>query len=181
MDAILESPLPAIVFGVFFVSMLAAVFVSTRRKSVVVAMLVVLLISAGGVALERWWVTDREQIEVTLNEISRALEANDLELVYSFIDPDAKRTRRLAAVNMGLVTIKSAKVRQLEVRVNRLTIPPVAEARFLGSFSCKGKAVMGNMMPVADGRYLLDFQADFNLIDGRWLVGDNVEFEPRRL
>ena len=180
-DAILESPLPAIVFGIFLEAILAVVFLNTRRKSVLAAMLVVLLIAAGGVALEKWWVTDREQIEATLNEIARALEANDLELVCSFIEPDAETTRILAAVNMALVTVKSAKVRNLEVQVNLLTSPPVAETRFMGNFDCEGKAVMGNMMPVPDDRYLLNFEVDFHLIDGRWMVGDNVKFEPRQL
>jgi hypothetical protein len=180
-DAILESPLPAIVFGIFVEAILAVVFLNTRRKSVLAAVLVVLLLTMGGVALERWWVTDREQIEATLNEISRALETNDLELVYTFIEPDAEATRTLAAVNMALVTVKSAKMRNLKVQVNRLTSPPVAETRFQGSFYCEGKVVMGNTMPLPNSRYLLDFEADFHLIDGRWMVGDNVKFKPRRL
>ena len=181
MDAILESPLPAIVFGIFVEAVLAVVFLNTRRKSVLVAIVAVLLIAVGGVALEKWWVTDREQIEATLNEIARALEANDLELVCSFIEPDAETTRILAAVNMALVTVKSAKVRNLEVEINRLTSPPVAETRFMGNFDCEGKAVMGNMIPVPDNKYFLDFEAEFLLIDGRWMVGDEVKFEPRRL
>lgn len=180
MDAILESPLPAIVFGIFLEAILAVVFLNTRRKSVLAAMAVVLLIAAAGVALEKWWVTDREQIEATLDKIARALEANDLELLYTFIEPDAEKTRILAAVNMALVTVKSAKVRNLKVKVNRLASPPVAEARFLGSFNCEGKAVLDNMMPLPDSRYLLDFEADFYFIDGRWMVGDNVKFEPRQ-
>ena len=179
-DAILESPLPAIVFGIFLEAILAVVFLNTRRKSVLAAMAVVLLIAAAGVALEKWWVTDREQIEATLDKIARALEANDLELLYTFIEPDAEKTRILAAVNMALVTVKSAKVRNLKVKVNRLASPPVAEARFLGSFNCEGKAVLDNMMPLPDSRYLLDFEADFYFIDGRWMVGDNVKFEPRQ-
>ena len=180
MDAILESPLPAIVFGIFVEAVLAVVFLNTRRKSVLVAIVAVLLIAAGGVALEKWWVTDREQIEATLNGIAGALEANDLELVYTFIAPDAEKTRTLAAVNMALVTVKSAKVRNLEVQVNLLTSPPVAETRFMGNFDCEGKAVMGNMVPVADARYLLDFEADFHLINDRWMVSDNVKFEQRQ-
>ena len=180
MDAILESPLPAIVFGIFLEAILAVAFLNTRRKSVLAAMLVVLLIAAAGVALEKWWVTDREEIEATLNEIARALEANDLELVCTFIEPDAQEARTLAAVNMALVTIKSASVRNLEVQVNRLASPPVAETRFMGNFDCEGKAVMGNMVPVADARYLLDFEADFHLINDRWMVSDNVKFEQRQ-
>ena len=181
MDAILESPQPAILFGIFSVAILAVVYLNTRRKSVLAAMAVVLLIAAGGVALEKWWETDREQIEAALNEIARALEANDLELLYTLIEPDAEKTRTLAAVNMALVTVKSASVRNLEVEINFLASPPVAETRFIGSFYCEGKAVIGDMMPLPDSRYLLDFEADFHRIDGRWLVGDNVKFEPRRL
>jgi hypothetical protein len=179
-DAILESPLPAIAFGIFVEAILAVVFLNTRHKAVLVAMAVVLLISIGGVALEKWWVTDREEIEATLDALADALEANDLELVRSLIAPDAEQARTLAAVNMALVTIKSAKVRNLEVQINRLASPPTAETRFLGNFDCEGKAVMGNMMVVPDSRYLLDFEADFHLIDGRWLVSDNIKFKPRQ-
>lgn len=179
-DAILESPLPAIVFGIILTAILAVVFLNTRRKSVLAAMAVVLLIAVGGVALEKWWVTDREQIEATLNDIARALESNDLERIYTFIEPDADKTRTLAAINMALVTVRSAKVRNLEVKVNRLASPPVAEIRFIGSFYCEGKAVIDNMMPLPDSHYILDFDADLYLLDGRWMVGDNVKFEPRR-
>ena len=180
MDAILESPWPAIVCGIFVEAILAVVLVNTRRKWVPVAMLVVLLLAAGGVALEKWWVTDREEIEATLDDIAAALEANDRDLVYTFIAPDAETTRTLAAVNMALVTVKSASVRNLEVEVNRLTSPPVAATRFMGNVDCEGKALVGNMMPIPDRKYLLDFEADFLLIDGRWMVSDNVRFEPRQ-
>ena len=181
MDAILESPWPAIVCGVFLEAILAVVFVNSRRKSVLLAMLVVALLAAGGVALEKCWVTDREQIEARLNEIAQALEANDLELLCTFIHSDAQKTRALAEAKTLLVTVGSAKVRNLEVEVNRLTSPPVAETRFMGRFDCEGKTVIGNMMPVPDSIYLLDFEADFLLVDGRWMVGDNVSFKPRRL
>ncbi len=180
-DAILESPWPAIVCGIFVEAILAVVFVNTRRKSVLVAMAVVLLLAAGGVALEKWWVTDREEIESTLNEIADALEANDLERVLSFIAPDAEETPGLARIYMALVTVKSAKVRNLEVEINRLTSPPVAKTRFMGNVDCEGNAVMGNMMQVPDRKYLLDFEAEFLLIEGRWMVGDEVKFEPHRL
>ena len=80
-----------------------------------VARLAAACLLLGLLATDRSAAADREQIEATLNEIAEALEANDLELVCTFIEPDAEATRTLAAVNMALVTVKSAKVRNLEV------------------------------------------------------------------
>ncbi len=78
-------------------------------------------LTAGGVALERWVKTDREQISDLLDQLAAALRADGLEAntpqlvipaVYECISPTAERTRLLAKTNLMLVEILGAALQR---------------------------------------------------------------------
>ena len=179
METLLESPLPVIVLGIVVEAILGVVYLNNRRASLIAAMVGVLVVVAAGVLVERWVMTDREQIEATLEGAAEALGANDLDQVLLFIDPEADKTIGIARANMLLVTIHSAKVNGLEIEINRFTSPPMAQTRFVGLVDFEGSPGVNQF--VSRGRLVLKFEVEMVFKDGRWLIGDNTKWRQLRM
>lgn len=117
--------------------------------------------------------TDRQRVIQTVNALARAIAANDLDKVCSFVEPQARETLAKAKYHMGLVKIEWTKVRDLKVpKINYYTSPPSVIISFRGTV----------------GGRVLSFDAPFTVqvvftevlfrqgSDGKWYVTDECRF-----
>jgi hypothetical protein len=170
MTILFENPWWIIFAGVVIEAVLGIVLFRTGRGILLWAMLGVLALTLLGVLIERLVVTDRERVEMTLDGITAALEANDLNRVLSYVSPDATQTRRRAAWALGIIEVQSARFYGLEITINRLTSPPTAKASFLGHIAYrdrKGEFPYNNYA----SRFVVDLRKQGEV----WIVTGHVE------
>ena len=132
MEILFENPLRIIFIGAVVEALLGIALFRTGRGPLLWAMIGTLALTVLGVVVERLVVTERERIEMTLDGITSALEANDLGRVLSYIAPTAVKTRNRAAWALGRIEFQSARVYRLDITINPLTTPITAKASFFG-------------------------------------------------
>jgi hypothetical protein len=116
-------------------------------------------------AVERLVVTDREQVEATLDELMAAVEANDVPAALAFIDPAAVDMRADAQALMPTVKVDTARATSVEVELNEQATPPTATSRFRGK-------LLGLHPRSGTPITYVNQQIDVQWIkrDGRWLA-----------
>lgn len=65
-------------------------WVQTGKRAGLIMAAIFLLLIPIGIYVEKIWVTDRESLVDSILQIAEALEANDHQRVFAFIDPDAE-------------------------------------------------------------------------------------------
>ena len=126
----LESPWPILFIGIAVEAILAIVLLQTRLGRVLWAVIGVAAFVLLGLLVEWLVVTEQEAIEHTLDEAVAAVEANDLDRVLACISPRAAKPRSEARWILGRADMKRARINGLEIKINRLTNPPTATAKF---------------------------------------------------
>lgn len=174
MTAILENPLPAIFLGVVVEGVLVALLLGTRKKIWLAPILGVLVLAVGLVVVERLVITEREEVEYTVDSIATALVANDVGAVLSHLSDSAHESRARAEWAMGRVQIDSASVSGLEITVNELTSPPTAKAVFSGVIKFEDRK---KEYPYK--AYASRFELEFRKEGERWKVTGHQELDPR--
>jgi hypothetical protein len=165
-----ENPWWIIFFGIVAAAVLGVILFRTGRGAVLWALLGVVAITLLGVLVERLVVTERERVEMTLDGITAALEANDLNGVLAYVSPDAAKTRRRAAWALGRIKVQSARISNLDITINRLTNPPTAKAAFYGYLYYRDR--QGEIPYNSCGsRVVVDLRKEGNL----WLVTGHIE------
>ena len=172
MSWLFEDPTAMIVVAVLVEAALGAAFVAKVRRELLWAMGAVLLALIAGLTIEWYVVTDREQVEATLDGGVAALEANDKARVLTYLSPSAVKTRARAQWALDLVEFQTIRLSSLEIKVNKLTDPPTAEARFDAFFQFHDRT---GQIPYRS--YALKFKVELEQIDGRWLITDHTEYE----
>jgi hypothetical protein len=173
MTMFLEDPLPIILVGIVVVAVLAFAYVNVRRGALLWAIAATLAVVLVGVAVERLVVTDREQVEATLDGVIEAMEADDWErLKRDYIAPGATYTLQRAEFARGLIAVISAKANRLEVTVNPLTSPPTAEAQFTGVISYRLRDP-ANQFPY--DYYVARFVVELQKEGDRWMISNHEE------
>lgn len=175
MDALFESPWPVLITGIVIEVVLGLVFQQTGRKAVLAAMVVVLALVAGGLWLERYVVTDREQILLTLDDLAEALTEESIQPVLEFISPTAEKTRAQATGDWDRFTIFHAGYSRPKVSFNRTRSRPTA----LVEFNAMIEAASRNGQ-IPKNRYPIRVKMEFRLEGDRWLVTDDCKYELRR-
>ena len=118
MSWLFEDPTTLIVAGLLIEGLLAVALVKSGRALLIAAMAGVLILVGLGVLVERLVVTDREQIETTLNEVCTALEANEVPGVLSHIDPAATGMRSRVQSDLSSAHITEVRLFDLEIQVD---------------------------------------------------------------
>ena len=166
MTMLLEDPMYAISAVVAIeLILLAAIFV-TGRGILLGLMALVALIGAGLIILERVVVTEREQVENVLDEISRALETNDVDQVLVYVSPQANDIRQLVRRTLPRVVIREVLITgDLHIDVNMQAAPPTAVARFIGR-------IQGNLKHggAPYESFVRRFEVTFQQHDDHWVV-----------
>jgi hypothetical protein len=164
---LLESPWPWFLLGIAVEAILAVVLLRTQRGVLLWAMLGTAAFVLLGLLVERLVVTERERVEMTLDAGAAAARANSLDQLLACISPQAKRPREYARLILGRFTIEDARFHDLEIKINRLTSPPTARARFLAVG--KGRDRMNEIPYQAYARRVV---MDLRWQGDRWLVTD---------
>jgi hypothetical protein len=177
MTVFAESPWPALLlFGAIEIAF-GIVFLRTGRAIVVVGMVLALAVAIGLVVYEQSIVTDIEQVEDTLHGIAEDLEANDQAAVLSAFLTTCPALPRVRSA-LADVTVSSASVgRDLEVRINELTIPPSATAFFTGRINARENR--GQSIPYEN--FIRKFKIKLEQHGDRWLIADveDADFRSR--
>jgi len=139
MTTLLENPMPIIFAGIAVETILGVALVRTGRGVVLVVMVGVLAVVLGGVGLEALVVTEREQVEATLEGGAAAFVANDLDRVLAFVAPEAGPTRRAAQGLIRGIEFEEIRITNLEVNVVRTTSPPTARAELIARVTARDR------------------------------------------
>jgi hypothetical protein len=173
MTIFLESPWPAIGIGVFLEAVLVLLLLRSGRGILLAAMAGVAILTLGGVLLDWAVVTDREQVAATIQGGKMAVEANDLDRVFTYISPAAETVRTEARAVHRLGEFSDIRIHGLDIQVNRQVDPPTATAHFTAIANIKDRRA-----GLFDGTGLSGVHLQFHLESGRWLVTD---FKVERL
>jgi hypothetical protein len=175
MQTLLEDPLPVLFVGLLVEALLGLAFFNTKRWEILVAIAAVALGLAAAVVIEAVVVTEREQVEAQLDAGVRALVADDREAVLRLIAPEATLTRHRAEVVLQAIKFNWIRLRDLQISINRLTVPPTAEARFRAAFQFEDRT------GVYPYRYdEVGLVVELTLTDAGWLVTDHIELSEVR-
>jgi hypothetical protein len=170
MTFLFENPWWIIFAGVIIEAVLGIVMFRSGRGALLWVMLGVLALTLLGVLIERLVVTDRERVEMTLDGITAALEANDLNRVLSYVAPEATQTRSRATWALGRIEVQSAGFYRLNITINRLTSPPTAKAAFFGHIAYRDR-----QGEIPYNNYGSRFVVDLRKEGDRWIVTGHVE------
>ncbi|MBW3597224.1 MAG: hypothetical protein KY475_08110 [Planctomycetes bacterium] len=175
MTWLVEQSLPILVMGGIVVIALAVGYVKTGQRGLLAAVLAAVVILIALIAVERWVVTDREQVEEVLFEIAAAVERNDIDGALSHISPRAAGVHH-ASTELRRVEFQDVDIKpNLEIEVFPERSPPTAEARF-------------NVMVILtvpelqlhNERYPRYVEVTFVKDGDRWLVQDYQHYNPTR-
>ncbi len=170
----IESPWPSLALGISLEIILAIVLVRTGRSWIVAAMVVALAATAALLAVERYVVTEREEVEDALAAVADALESNDVPAVLAAFSPDCPRLGEVKSA-LSRFTVREARVGgDLEVRINRLTSPPSAATYFTGRID--GKDARGEF-PYE--HMIRKFKVTLHKRGGKWLIADYSDADSR--
>lgn len=167
MSWLFEDPTLLIAAGVLLEVLLAVALVKSGRAMLMLVMAGVLALMLGGVFIERMVVTEREQIEATLEGVSQALEANDVEGVLAWIDADALALRSEVRLTVPPAHISEVRLFDLQINVNHYVTPPTAQADFTGRI--RG-TYRGQGRASGDGMVLRRLTVDFRPQGDRWVI-----------
>ncbi len=171
MTQLVESPWPALTFGIIALAVLAVVMLRTGRGVILFGMGGVVFLVLLLVGLEWLVVTDREKVENTLHAAAAAIEANDVDRLFQFISPRASFTPQRARHALRQVEFSEARIKNVEVEINELTSPPTAKAKLLAIFSAVDRTLQ---VPYTGVRIPMNVQLQREE-DGRWLITGHDE------
>ncbi|HJT30546.1 MAG TPA: hypothetical protein VJ783_00660 [Pirellulales bacterium] len=174
MSWLFEDPTMLIASGVLIEALLAVALVKSGRAALLLVMAGVLVLVLGGVFVERMVVTEREEIEATLDGVSQELEANNIEGVLSWIDPASGGMREDVRARVSQARISEVRVFDLNVSINHYVTPPTAQAYFTGRIRgrYRGEGSSG------EGMLLRRLTVDFRQAGDRWLI---TGYQDRRM
>jgi len=170
MTTLFENPWWIIFFGIILEAVLGIILFRTGRGALLWAMFGLFAFVILGVLVERIVVTEREQVEMTLDGITSALEANDINRLLSLVSSEAVQTRQRAAWAMGRIEVQSARIYKLEITVNQLTSPHTAKASFFGHISYRDR-----QGEIPYNNYGSNFVVDLRKENDIWVVTGHVE------
>ena len=131
MTTILENPFPAVLIGALMTLILLGGWMQTAKRWLLVLAVLVIFITVGLVILERNVVTDREQITITLHDIARLVEKNNVDEAVGYVHSQAKEVRERAAAELPKYEFRVVEIkRNLEIEVFPDHQPPKAVAEF---------------------------------------------------
>jgi len=162
----LENPVALAALGGLLATVALVVFMARRSLASLVALGAIVLVTLVALAVERYVVTHREQIQANLAATLAAVEANDLAGVLAHIDPAAQTMRADAGALMPQIKVEKARaLGKVEVAIDLQQQPPTAASTFRAFL--QGVHTKSGMQ-VAYFNQQVDLQ--WILRDGRWLM-----------
>jgi hypothetical protein len=165
---LMESPWTIGLTGGFFAGLCIFAWFQNGRKQLVMAFFGVIAATLAFLALERWWVTETEEIKSTIRQIARDVESNDFNRMAAHFHPSASEIREAARSEVGNYDFKSISVKDnFEVKLNLNHRPQKAEVGFNAVAVVTVHSLGAQDMTVA--RYV-EFLMYKDSADGKWKV-----------
>lgn len=171
-----EKPLVIVLMGVTTAIVFGGLWMQTGRKSALYALLGALLATGALLVLERFIVTDREQIDILLHQAAREVERNDLEALFRHTHSRAEWIRQQARAELPRYVFENVSIKSnLEITVRADRRPPTARARFnaVVTLSEREGLIHDRRIP----RYVV---VDFEKEDDAWRVVGYEHHDPSR-
>jgi hypothetical protein len=171
MSWLAEDPLPIWLVGALLLT--AALVVYLQLRSIwslwIIAGVVVLVV--GLTLVEQFWITPREAVAQTLEEVLAAVEADDLPTTLSYLSQFAVDVRSDAETLMPRLVIERARA----IDTPKITVNGEdATVEFRALFKARDRQ-SGH-----DGGYMDDVTVGFVHEDERWLIRDVRPAKPWR-
>ena len=174
MNWLFDRPVYVALMGVVLCVPIAIAWVMTGRKEVLYALAAAFVIFVGLLIMERMVVTDREQIEATVLQIARDVQANNHQAVLSHIysgSPQLKQKAQSEIANYVFTECRVTKAPEVEVNIN--DHPRSAKVSFLaaaaGDFKYGGASASFSKEAPIRRRIIFKMRKE---ADGRWTVED---------
>ncbi len=175
MTSFVESPWPSVMLGLALEAVLVIVLVQIRRPVIIALMASVLAITLGMLVVERMIVTENEEVEDMLDGLASALVTNDSPSIMAMFTDDSPRRNEVQSI-LSRVTIRDARVGgDLEIRLNKLTIPPSATTYFTGRVDAKD-----NRGTIPYEHLIRRFKVTLHKQNGRWKLFDYAEQDRQK-
>jgi len=165
MAIFLESPWPILFLGIAVEAVLGMMLFQTGRGRLLWAMIGTAALVVVGLIVERFVVTPREAVEDVLDAAVVAVNRNDLDGLLACIAPSAKEPRDFSRWVLERVEVQEGRIREVEIKVNPLTSPPSADAKFLAIG--RGNDRKGEFPAQSFAQHV---KVKLRLEGGRWLV-----------
>jgi len=169
-----ENSGPILLVGIVAELILGSMLVRTSRGVWLWPMGGVFLLTLGGVVLERWIETPKEQIASTLYEAASALEQQDVDRLFEHISSTAHYTPQRARSVLQHYRFQQARITHLEIEINELTSPATAVAQVVGWISVEDR----HGEPIYTGQVRLEVQLRWE--KDRWRITGHQEQEIRQ-
>lgn len=175
MTWLFENPWPLLFFGGITLAIIAGGWLQTQRRELIYAFVAAVLVFGGLLALERIVVTEREELQATIEQIAREAEANNVEAMVRHIHSGAPGLKEHLRSRMALVDISKVSVK------NNL------KAEFSGGEANRKAVTSFNVVVTASDRAGLIkdqpfprfIEVTFQKEDGQWRCVDFKDSEPQ--
>ncbi len=127
MTQLFENPIIVAVAGGLLATLALVVFLSRRSGASLGALIGAVSLTVLLLAVERFVVTDREQVENSIVEMLDAVQANNVAGVLEWIDPAEIDIRSDVQTLMPMIKVDVANAGSVEVIVDSAANPPTAD------------------------------------------------------
>ncbi len=175
-DFIAETPFHSIMLGLLGIFVFGTVWLLSKRTIFLVLAIISLVAMSGAIVLERWLVTDREQINAELDSMADAVRSNSPTALLLHISQRFPGIRESARGHLNRWEIEYCNITSRQpVEIDWSESPPSARVRFVVFARASQKT--GDGIGGADIVGIdLGLQKES---DGRWRVVNYSLFNPR--
>ena len=164
-----------VIGGVTITLMFGGGWIQSGQKPALIAAIMALILTIVAIAIERYVVTDSEQIKATLRQVAADVESNDIDRVIQHIHPYEEGVKALVRVTLPTVTFDEVRITKIHnVTVNAGFEPKQAIAEF-------NVVVIGSRGRFPDKqRYPRFVTVTFIQHDERWLISHVTHEDAQR-
>lgn len=139
MSWLVENPLPTIVFCLVLAGIFITAFFKTRRPVFLWGVIGAAVLLGIGLWIESAVVTEREEVEQTIEAAAQALEDGDANRLLSLLDPDAARIRGMVELELGRRNFETATAKIERIDFTRSSSPVRARVILFGKVEGRNK------------------------------------------
>lgn len=174
MTLLLENPLPIWTVGIVCTAVALVYLLAKRTLGAAILLLAVIAVTLGLVALERYVVTESEEVEQAVAKVLAAIQANDLPAVLTLVSSEAPQISTDANALMPQVKVRETGSTTIRVELHDDQEPHRATAFF------RGRIDGVHARSGARVFYFDQVEIDWQKTDGRWqIVGYRVKHQGK--
>lgn len=126
MEFFYENPLPLLALGSVLITFFGLVFLTRRDLKSLLLVAAAVLLTVLLVAVEKFVVTEKEEIESSITGLMEAVEESDLAEVLTFVDPAATHIKTDVEQLLPLIDMNDTSASVNEIAINDAASPMTA-------------------------------------------------------